>query len=140
MTTERRKIVIIGSGFGGIGMAIALRRAGFADFVLLEKASDLGGTWRDNQYPGCACDVLSPLYSFSFDLNPSWIRLFAPQPTRSRATSSGAAKIRHANRHARNIRFHGPGISGISGLLDPGGTCAARGEPESGDGRPRLLL
>lgn len=77
---EHRKIVIIGSGFGGIGMAIMLRKAGLHDFVILEKASDLGGTWRDNRYPGCACDVPSPLYSFSFELNPSWTRLFAPQP------------------------------------------------------------
>jgi cation diffusion facilitator CzcD-associated flavoprotein CzcO len=72
-------IVIIGAGFGGIGMAIALRRAGFDDFVILEKSDDLGGTWYDNQYPGCACDVPSPLYSYSFELNPSWSRLFAPR-------------------------------------------------------------
>ncbi len=72
-------IVIIGAGFGGIGMAIALKRAGFDDFVILEKSADLGGTWHDNQYPGCACDVPSPLYSYSFELNPSWSRLFAPQ-------------------------------------------------------------
>ena len=72
-------IVIIGAGFGGIGMAIALKRAGFHDFVILEKSDDLGGTWHDNQYPGCACDVPSPLYSYSFELNPSWSRLFAPQ-------------------------------------------------------------
>jgi cation diffusion facilitator CzcD-associated flavoprotein CzcO len=77
--TEWPKIIIIGSGFGGIGMGIALRKAGFDDFVILEKASDLGGTWRDNRYPGCACDVPSPLYSFSYELNPSWTRLFAPQ-------------------------------------------------------------
>jgi cation diffusion facilitator CzcD-associated flavoprotein CzcO len=75
----RHKIVIIGSGFGGIGMGIALRKAGFDDFVILEKAADLGGTWRDNRYPGCACDVPSPLYSFSYELNPAWSRLFAPQ-------------------------------------------------------------
>jgi cation diffusion facilitator CzcD-associated flavoprotein CzcO len=74
------KIVIIGSGFGGIGMGIALKKAGFSDFVILEKGTDLGGTWRDNRYPGCACDVPSPLYSFSYELNPSWSRLFAPQP------------------------------------------------------------
>ena len=80
MADERHKIVIIGSGFGGIGMAIALKKAGVSDFVVLEKAADLGGTWRDNQYPGCACDVPSPLYSFSFELNPSWTELFAPQP------------------------------------------------------------
>jgi cation diffusion facilitator CzcD-associated flavoprotein CzcO len=72
-------IVIIGAGFGGIGMAIALKKAGFHDFVVLEKSEDLGGTWHDNQYPGCACDVPSPLYSYSFELNPSWSRLFAPQ-------------------------------------------------------------
>jgi cation diffusion facilitator CzcD-associated flavoprotein CzcO len=77
---EQHKIVIIGSGFSGIGMGIALKKAGFSDFVILEKGAGLGGTWRDNQYPGCACDVPSPLYSFSFELNPSWTRLFAPQP------------------------------------------------------------
>ena len=77
--SERHGVVIVGSGFGGIGMAIALRKAGFENFVILERASDLGGTWRDNRYPGCACDVPSPLYSYSYELNPSWTRLFAPQ-------------------------------------------------------------
>jgi cation diffusion facilitator CzcD-associated flavoprotein CzcO len=77
--TRKHKVVIVGSGFGGIGMGIALKKAGFNDFVILEKASDLGGTWRDNRYPGCACDVPSPLYSYSYELNPSWTRLFAPQ-------------------------------------------------------------
>ena len=60
-------IVIVGAGFGGIGMGIALKKAGYHDFVILDKAPDLGGTWRDNHYPGCACDVPSPLYSFSFE-------------------------------------------------------------------------
>jgi cation diffusion facilitator CzcD-associated flavoprotein CzcO len=78
--TGKYEVVVIGSGFGGIGMGIALRKAGASDFVILEKGADLGGTWRDNLYPGCACDVPSPLYSFSFELNPSWTRLFAPQP------------------------------------------------------------
>jgi len=86
------KIVIIGSGFSGIGMGIALRRAGFTDFVILEKGADLGGTWRDNRYPGCACDVPSPLYSFSYELNPSWSRLFAPQPEIWRYLRDCAAK------------------------------------------------
>jgi cation diffusion facilitator CzcD-associated flavoprotein CzcO len=72
--------MIVGAGFGGIGMGIALKRCGFDDFVILEKSDDLGGTWHDNQYPGCACDVPSPLYSFSFEPNPSWSRLFAPRP------------------------------------------------------------
>jgi cation diffusion facilitator CzcD-associated flavoprotein CzcO len=60
------RVAIIGAGFGGIGMALALRRAGLDDFVVLDRASDLGGTWRDNTYPGLSCDVASHLYSFSF--------------------------------------------------------------------------
>jgi cation diffusion facilitator CzcD-associated flavoprotein CzcO len=72
-------VVIIGSGFAGLCMAIRLKQAGFGDFVILEKNDDLGGTWRDNTYPGCACDVPSHLYSFSFELNPGWSRMFAPQ-------------------------------------------------------------
>jgi cation diffusion facilitator CzcD-associated flavoprotein CzcO len=78
--TGKYAVAIIGSGFGGIGMGIGLRKAGIDDFVLLEKGADLGGTWRDNQYPGCACDVPAPLYSFSYELSRSWTRLFAPQP------------------------------------------------------------
>lgn len=71
-------IVIVGSGFAGVAMAAQLKRRGIDDFVLLERADDIGGTWRDNTYPGAACDVPSPLYSFSFRLNPDWSRLFAP--------------------------------------------------------------
>jgi cation diffusion facilitator CzcD-associated flavoprotein CzcO len=71
--------MIVGAGFGGIGMGIALKKAGFCDFVILEKSDDLGGTWHDNLYPGCACDIPSPLYSYSFELNPSWSRMFAPR-------------------------------------------------------------
>src|SRR3954454_25162565 len=73
-------VVIIGSGFGGIGMAIRLREAGVHDVVILEMAGDLGGTWRDNVYPGAACDVPSPLYSFSFERKTDWNRRFAEQP------------------------------------------------------------
>jgi cation diffusion facilitator CzcD-associated flavoprotein CzcO len=73
------KLAIIGSGFAGLGMAIQLKKAGFDDFVILEKDDDLGGTWRDNRYPGCACDVPSHMYSFSYELNPDWSRMFAPQ-------------------------------------------------------------
>jgi cation diffusion facilitator CzcD-associated flavoprotein CzcO len=71
--------VVIGSGFAGLGMAIKLKQSGRDDFVILEKDADLGGTWRDNTYPGCACDVPSPLYSFSFAPNPAWSRFFSPQ-------------------------------------------------------------
>ncbi|TMR08552.1 NAD(P)/FAD-dependent oxidoreductase [Nonomuraea turkmeniaca] len=72
-------LVIIGSGFAGICMAIKLKEAGYHDFVILEKAAEPGGTWRDNTYPGCACDVPSHMYSFSFELNPGWSRMFAPR-------------------------------------------------------------
>jgi cation diffusion facilitator CzcD-associated flavoprotein CzcO len=69
------RVVIIGAGFGGIGMAIRLKQAGIEDFVVVERAGDLGGTWRDNSYPGLTCDVPSQLYSFSF--RPShWSRRF----------------------------------------------------------------
>ena len=74
------RVAIIGSGFGGLGTAIRLRQRGIDDFVVLERAGDVGGTWRDNTYPGCACDVQSHLYSFSFAPNPEWTRSFSPQP------------------------------------------------------------
>src|SRR4051794_36848313 len=73
-------VIVIGAGFAGVGAAIKLREAGFTDYAVLEKAGNVGGTWRDNTYPGCACDVPSSLYSFSFALNPDWSRFFAPQP------------------------------------------------------------
>ncbi len=72
--------VIIGSGFAGLGIAIRLKQKGIDDFVILERANDLGGVWRDNTYPNCACDVESHLYSFSFARNPDWSRAFSPQP------------------------------------------------------------
>jgi cation diffusion facilitator CzcD-associated flavoprotein CzcO len=73
-------IAIIGTGFAGLGMAIRLRQEGREDFVLLEKNTDVGGTWWENHYPGCACDIESHLYSFSFAPNPGWSRMFSPQP------------------------------------------------------------
>ncbi len=72
--------LVIGAGFAGLCMAIKLQEAGNADFLVIERASDVGGTWRDNTYPGAACDVPSQLYSFSFALNPTWSRSFSPQP------------------------------------------------------------
>jgi cation diffusion facilitator CzcD-associated flavoprotein CzcO len=73
-------VVIVGTGFSGLGMAIQLRKEGRDDFVILEKAHDVGGTWRDNSYPGCACDIPSHMYSFSFEQNPDWSRAYSPQP------------------------------------------------------------
>jgi cation diffusion facilitator CzcD-associated flavoprotein CzcO len=77
--TEHHRIAIVGTGFAGLGMAIRLRQEGEQDFVLLERAADIGGTWRDNTYPGCRCDVPSHLYSFSFAPNPNWSSTFSPQ-------------------------------------------------------------
>jgi cation diffusion facilitator CzcD-associated flavoprotein CzcO len=72
------QVVVIGAGFGGIGMAIALKQAGIDDFVVLDRAGDLGGTWRDNSYPGLTCDIPSHLYWFSF--RPwRWSRRFPPR-------------------------------------------------------------
>ncbi|MFI8941357.1 flavin-containing monooxygenase [Streptomyces syringium] len=77
---EHVRVAVIGSGFGGLGAAVRLRREGITDFVVLERADAVGGTWRDNTYPGCACDVPSHLYSFSFAPNPDWPRAFSGQP------------------------------------------------------------
>ncbi|MGQ0530605.1 MAG: flavin-containing monooxygenase [Panacagrimonas sp.] len=71
--------LIIGTGFAGLAMAIKLKQAGQNDFAVLERADEVGGTWRDNRYPGCACDVQSHLYSFSFEQNTDWTRMFAKQ-------------------------------------------------------------
>ncbi len=80
MAAEVVDIAIIGSGFSGLGMAIHLKQAGLEDFVVLERADEVGGTWQANTYPGCACDVQSNLYSYSFAPNPGWTRTFSRQP------------------------------------------------------------
>ncbi|KVE99160.1 flavin-containing monooxygenase [Burkholderia vietnamiensis] len=93
--------IIIGAGFAGIGMAVALQRAGIHDFMIVERSHDVGGVWRDNRYPGAACDVPSHLYSFSFEPNPNWSRVFAPQPEIH-------AYLQHCSRKyglARHLRF-----------------------------------
>jgi len=73
------RALIIGTGFSGLGMGIELQQRG-VDFLILEKAADIGGTWRDNTYPGCACDIPSHLYSFSFEPKADWQNLFSYQP------------------------------------------------------------
>src|SRR5689334_4856740 len=77
---ERARILVVGAGFAGLGTAIKLDEAGRTDFVVVDKGDTVGGTWRDNTYPGAACDVPSQLYSFSFAPNPNWSRSFSPQP------------------------------------------------------------
>ncbi|AHK30923.1 flavin-containing monooxygenase [Rhodococcus opacus] len=78
--TLHNHVAIIGTGFGGIATAVRLRQAGFSDFVMLERAGEVGGVWRDNDYPGAAVDVQSNLYSFSFAPNPHWHNTYATQP------------------------------------------------------------
>ena len=77
---NRTKIAIIGSGFGGIAMAIRLIQNNIHDFIILEKANEVGGTWRENQYPGAACDVQSHMYSLSFAPKADWSRRYAEAP------------------------------------------------------------
>ena len=72
-------VAIVGSGFAGLAMAVRLEQQG-TEYLILERAADLGGTWRDNSYPGCKCDVPSHLYSFSFAPNPDWSHTYSPQP------------------------------------------------------------
>jgi cation diffusion facilitator CzcD-associated flavoprotein CzcO len=99
---ERHRIIVVGTGFSGLCMGVKLREQGEDDFVLLERAGDVGGTWRDNTYPGCACDVESHLYSFSFEPNPNWSRMYAPQPEIYAYLKHVAAKYDLL----RHIRFH----------------------------------
>ena len=77
---KQYEVVVIGAGLSGVCAAIKLKEAGIDNFHVFEKASDVGGTWRDNRYPGVACDVPSHLYSYSFAPNPEWSRWYAPGP------------------------------------------------------------
>ena len=80
MVTRHVRIAIIGAGFAGLGMAAQLARHGIDDFLVVERAHEVGGTWRDNTYPGAACDIRSDLYSFSFAPNPDWAYRYGRQP------------------------------------------------------------
>src|SRR5436190_4019068 len=74
------EVAIVGAGFGGLGAAITLKRAGIDDFVVLERSGEVGGTWSANTYPGCQCDVPSNLYSFSFARKADWTHSYPEQP------------------------------------------------------------
>lgn len=78
--TKKTRTVIVGTGFAGLGMGAQLKRRGDDDFIIIERADEVGGTWRDNTYPGAACDVPSHLYSFSFRPNPNWSQFYAKSP------------------------------------------------------------
>src|SRR4029453_3400847 len=75
----QRSIAVVGGGFGGVGAAVMLRRAGYRDVTVFERGERVGGVWHHNTYPGAACDVPSHLYEFSFEPNPRWSRRYAPQ-------------------------------------------------------------
>ncbi|SDI82978.1 cyclohexanone monooxygenase [Frankineae bacterium MT45] len=97
-TTPRHvRVLIVGSGFAGLGTAIRLTQRGDRDYLVIERGSEVGGTWRDNTYPGAACDVPSHLYSFSFELNPNWSRSFSPQPEIQQYLRATAKKYRVLN-------------------------------------------
>jgi len=108
--TQNTQIAIIGTGFSGLGMAIKLKEAGYNDFVILEQSDDIGGTWHQNHYPGCACDVQSALYSFSFEQNPDWSRMYAQQHEikaylKHCAEKYGLMKHIRLNTHVAGARF-----------------------------------
>lgn len=93
-------VAIVGAGFGGLGMAIKLIEAGIRDFVILEKDREVGGTWRDNTYPGCACDVQSHMYSYSFEGKPDWSRRYPGWQEIQQYILAVTAK-HHLRRHIR---------------------------------------
>ncbi|WP_233213491.1 flavin-containing monooxygenase [Mycobacterium hubeiense] len=105
-------VVVIGAGFSGIGAGIRLRNAGIDDFVIIDSAGDLGGTWRDNRYPGVAVDVTSLNYCFSWEQNPRWSRLFAPGEELLAYAHRCADKYRlrphmRFDHHVERMRFDG---------------------------------
>ncbi|WP_019929246.1 NAD(P)/FAD-dependent oxidoreductase [Nocardia sp. BMG111209] len=100
-------VLIIGSGFSGLGLAIRLSQDGRDDYLVLERGGDVGGTWRDNTYPGAACDVPSHLYSYSFALNPNWSRSFSRQPEIQRYIQDVADRYRVRDKHIFDCEMTG---------------------------------
>ena len=98
-------VLIVGSGFAGLGAAIQLDLAGRPDFLVIERGSEVGGTWRDNTYPGAACDVPSQLYSFSFAPNPNWTRTYSPQPEIQQYLRDTAERSGTLDRHLFNCEL-----------------------------------
>lgn len=104
------RVVVIGAGFGGLGVARALREQGLSDIVVLERADDVGGVWRDNTYPGAACDVPSPLYSWSWAVKRDWSRRYGTQPEildylRKAAADEGLLDLVHTGVEVTAVRF-----------------------------------
>src|ERR1700704_5491749 len=111
----RVEVFIIGAGFAGLGAAIKLAEAGEQDFLCVDRGSEVGGTWRDNSYPGAACDVPSQLYSFSFALNPDWSRSFSPQPEIQQYLRAVAAGSGVLDRFRFGVTFEAASWDGEAG-------------------------
>ena len=103
MSSEHFDVVIVGAGFGGIGAAIQLKRLGYDNIAILDREADLGGTWHVNRYPGLAVDIPSTTYSYWFEPNPSWSRLFATGPEVKQYAHHVADKY-GVRRHMRSTR------------------------------------
>ncbi len=125
LTTDDRSTVqlvdhlIVGAGFAGLAAAIKLDEAGERDFVVIEKDSDVGGTWHINTYPGAECDVPSQLYSYSFALNPDWSKVYSPQQeiweyTKRVAQDSGVLDrfVFNTSGPRREVGRHRPALAG----------------------------
>src|SRR3954449_10505391 len=132
---------IIGSGFSGLGMAIRLKQEGIEDFTVLERGDDVGGTWHYNTYPGCACDVPSHLYSFSFAPNPGWSETYSRQPEirdylHRVADEYGVREKVRLNCAVESIEWPGGERGGLSGAGERMGGRAGGG-PTAPPGGPR---
>ncbi len=126
------EVIIVGTGFAGQCMAIKLREAGFDSVLLLERAATVGGTWRDNHYPGAACDIPSHLYSFSFELNPDWSRTYPGQGEIYSYLRNAARKYGLEDR----IRFN----TLVKGAAFDASTQTWRTDTDKGSLRSRYLI
>ncbi|MBV7706241.1 flavin-containing monooxygenase [Nocardia nova] len=127
MQSRQPSIAIVGSGFSGIGLAIRLKRAGFTNLTIFERAGDVGGVWRDNTYPGAACDAPSHLYSYSFEPNPDWTRRFADQAEIHRYLRHCATRydvLRHVRTNAEVLAAEFDGCTSSWRLKIEGGHTA----------------
>jgi cation diffusion facilitator CzcD-associated flavoprotein CzcO len=124
-----KNIIIIGTGFAGLGMAIKLLKQGNTNFIIAERSATIGGTWRDNTYPGAACDISSHLYSFSFEPNPNWSRMFANQQEILEYTRNCVEKYGLAKYVRLNTEVTGGSFDEANGMwtlnLKDGGTLTA---------------
>jgi cation diffusion facilitator CzcD-associated flavoprotein CzcO len=129
------RVVVVGAGFGGLGAAHALREAGVRDITILERAGDVGGVWRDNTYPGAACDVPSPLYSWSWAPNPGSGRRYSAQPEildyiRSTAATDGLRDLVRTDTEVRSLEYAGDAwrVTTSRGVLEADLVIAATGQ------------